>query len=62
MKLPAKNEVDGVKWTAERFQALLGRDPSPGEAKTFAEAWKTEACKPATILHAILTSTEYQHY
>jgi hypothetical protein len=62
MKLPRKAEVDGASWTAERFRALLGRDPSPAEAATFADAWKTEACRPATILHAILTSTEYQHY
>ena len=40
----------------------LGREPSPNELKTFIDAWKSETCRPATILHAILTSTEYQHY
>jgi hypothetical protein len=60
--LPEKEKTDAAQWTSERFRALLGREPSPQELKTFTEAWKAEACRPATILHAILTSTEYQHY
>ena len=60
--LPEKDKIDPAQWIAERFRALLGREPSPNELKTFTEAWKSEACRPATILHAILTSTEYQHY
>lgn len=60
--LPEKEKVDAAKWIADRFRALLFRDPSPIELKTFTEEWKSESCRPATILHAILTSTEYQHY
>jgi hypothetical protein len=62
VKLPAKEGADGAAFTAQSFRSLLGRDPSTNEALVFAEAWKTKDCSPATILHAILTSTEYQHY
>jgi hypothetical protein len=60
--LPAKAEVDASAWITGRFRALLFRDPSPNELKTFTETWKSKACNPATILHAILTGPEYQHY
>jgi phosphoribosylformylglycinamidine (FGAM) synthase-like enzyme len=62
VSLPEKEKTDAAQWIADRFRALLFRDPSPTELKTFTDAWKSESCRPATILHAILTSTEYQHY
>jgi hypothetical protein len=60
--LPEKDKTDPAQWVPERYRALLGRDPSANELKTFTDAWTSKDCRPATILHAILTSTEYQHY
>ena len=63
VSLPEKDEDrPGRSGSRSGSGALLFRDPSPSELKTFTEAWKSESCRPATILHAILTSTEYQHY
>ncbi len=59
---PPKNEIKPATWIPDQFLHMLGRSPSPAELETFLDVWKTPACRPSTILHAILTSAEYQHY
>jgi hypothetical protein len=61
--LPEKKSIrDPRTWIAQRFEALLGRAPSTQELDTFAVAFADEACRPATVLYALVTHAEYQLY
>jgi hypothetical protein len=62
VELPEKSSVDAAEWIKSRFRTYLFRDPGAAELKTFTDAWQSEGCRPATIVHAILTGTEYQYY
>ena len=63
MKLPERGAIgDPVPWVTDLFRRLLGRDPSEQELTTFVEALRDPACRPATVLYAIVTHPEYQSY
>jgi hypothetical protein len=59
---PRKQDADAATWISGRFERLLARPPSPEELATFTATWRSEACRPTTVLHALLTSAEYDHY
>lgn len=60
--LPEKSEVRPDVWIPDQFRRFLGRKPSQEELAAFSAAWAKDACKPGTILHALLTGTDYDHY
>jgi len=60
--LPEKSAVDPSRWIPEQFLRLLGRRPTQDELATFLDAWASEACRPSTVLHALLTGAEYDRY
>jgi len=47
-------------WIRELFERLLGRSPDAGELATFCEAFADPACRPATVMYAIVSHPEYQ--
>jgi hypothetical protein len=61
-RLPDKDAADARSFVVDAFLRLLCRPPTQAEATAFAEAWATKACRPSTVLHALLTSSEYDHY
>jgi hypothetical protein len=60
--LPKKDDVDPARWIEEQFVRLFARRPSQAELGAFTATWRKPACRPATILHALLTSPEYDRY
>lgn len=59
--LPERTSIpDAAAWIAELFERLLGRSPRPAELTTFVEALADPACRPATVLYAIVSHPEYQ--
>jgi hypothetical protein len=61
--LPERERVeDPTKWIAELFRRHLGREASEGELAEFDAAFHDPACRPATVLVAIVTGAEYQSY
>lgn len=62
-KLPPRLGIpDPEKWVTDLFRRLLGRDPTAVELATFAESLNDTACRPATVIYAIVTHPEYQSY
>ncbi len=47
-------------WIRGLFERLLGRAPSTSEEAAFLESFSTPACRPATVLYAIVSHPEYQ--
>ena len=62
VELPEKSAIKPDAWIPEQFQRFLSRRPSQAEVAAFTAAFEKNACKPTTILHAILTGTDYDHY
>jgi len=63
MKLPERAAIgDPQPWVTDLFRRLLGRDPNAPELAAFVEALRDPACRPATVLYAIVTHPEYQSY
>ena len=62
VSLPMKEETDAAAWIEDRFLRLLARRPTQTEQAAFLATWRKPACKPSTVLHAILTSPEYDLY
>jgi hypothetical protein len=59
--VPARRDIDDpTKWVGEQFERLLGRRASPAELKSFVEAFHDPACRPTTVLYALVTAPEYQ--
>lgn len=52
--------TDPGAWITELFERLLGRSPTPDELTTFRESFADSACRPATVLYAIVSHPEYQ--
>ena len=59
--IPERGAIpDPGEWIEGLFERLLGRSPSPEERASFLAAVQDEACRPATILYAILSHPQYQ--
>jgi hypothetical protein len=59
--LPERAEIpDPRAWITATFQRLLGRAVEPAELAEFEAAFKDPACRPATVLYAIVSHPEYQ--
>ena len=50
------------RWISSLFERLLGRAPSAAELTSFVESFRDPACRPETVLYAIVTHPEYQSY
>lgn len=51
---------DPASWIHGLFERLLGRPPSAEEHAVFLESFSDPACRPATVLYAIVSHSEYQ--
>lgn len=51
---------DSAAWTRAQFERLLGRQPTARECAAFLDALQDPACRPATVLYAIVSHPEYQ--
>jgi hypothetical protein len=61
--VPTRSDVDDpTKWVGDQFRRLLGREAAESELKTFVTAFHDPACRPATVLYALVTGPEYQSY
>lgn len=60
--LPDKAEIRPETWIPEQFRRFLARQPSQSELSVFTAAFAKDSCKPGTILHALLTGTDYDRY
>lgn len=61
--LPEKRAVkDPRAWVYGLFRKLLGRDATSDELDAFVDAFTDPACRPATVLYALVTHPEYQTY
>lgn len=60
--VPPEAGLDVRTYVEEQFRRFLGRAPNPQELAAFEAALKEPACSPATLVHAIVSSAEYQHY
>ena len=61
--LPEKDAIENpTAWTGDLFLRLLGREATQDELKTFVTAFHDPACRPETVVYAILSSPEYHLY
>ncbi len=61
--LPARAEIeDPTAWIAELFERLLGRTASAEELRTFVTAFHDPACRPSTVVYALISHPEYHRY
>jgi len=59
--LPGRSSIpDATAWIAGLFERLLGRSPRAAELAAFCEAFADPACRPATVMYAIISHPEYQ--
>jgi hypothetical protein len=58
--LPEKDAIDDpTAWIADLFRRWLGREARKEELAAFVEAFHDPACRPQTIVYALLSSPEY---
>ncbi len=60
--LPAKEAMEPRAFVEEQFSRYLARTPTAEESAAFIDALNDPGCEPRTIVHAIVSSTEYQNY
>jgi hypothetical protein len=53
---------DPTAWVAGLFERLLGRAASEAELAAFVSAFHDPACKPGTVVYAIVSHPEYHRY
>lgn len=59
--LPERAEIaDPEAWIAGNLERLLGRPALPAELGEFLAAFRDPACRPATVLYAIVSHPAYQ--
>jgi hypothetical protein len=59
--IPERESIpDAEAWIQGLFERLLGRSPLAKELATFVEAYADPACRPGTVLYAIVSHPEYQ--
>jgi hypothetical protein len=51
---------DTSAWIGALFERLLGRPPLAAEHSAFVEAFQDPACRPETVVYAIVSHPEYQ--
>jgi hypothetical protein len=59
---PREMIVNPDDWIRELFEKLLARAPSEAELQTFVAAFDDPACRPETIVYALVSHPEYHHY
>jgi hypothetical protein len=60
-RVPDRQSIeDPARWIGELFGRLLGRAPTAEEQETFLAALSDPACKPSTVVYAIVSHPEYQ--
>ncbi len=63
VSLPEKAAIaDPAAWIEAEFDRLLGRGPRPDEVAAFVEAFRDPACRPQTVLLALLSDPDYHQY
>lgn len=61
--LPERGDIaDAGAWVDGWFERCLARAPSAAERKAFVEALAQPACRPHTLVQAIVASAEYARY
>ena len=61
VQLPARDEVrDPTAWIGTLFDRYLGRAARPEELAAFVRAFHDPACRPQTVVYAIVSHPEYQ--
>jgi|SRR5262245_35429332 len=60
-RIPGRESIpDPAAWISALFERLLGRTPREAELAAFSEAFADPACRPTTVLYAIVSHPEYQ--
>ena len=58
--LPSREEIEHPRqWIRDSFVRYFGRLPTEEELSTFREAFRDPACRPETVVYALLTHPEY---
>jgi len=58
--LPSREEIEHPhQWIRDSFVRYFGRLPTKEELTTFREAFRDPACRPETVVYALLTHPEY---
>ena len=61
--VPEKADIpDATTWVRGLFERLLGRAASEPELKAFVSAFHEEACRPTTVVYALVSHPEYHTY
>lgn len=61
--IPSKASIESpTSWVEELFLRLLGREATQAELKAYVTVFHQPACRPQTILYALLSSPEYHRY
>jgi hypothetical protein len=60
--LPARDGLDAGAFVTGTFRRYLGRDPGAEELADFTKILADPACRPATVVQAVVTHWEYQYY
>lgn len=59
--MPERSSLeDSAVWVRVTFERLLGRSPEDAELAVFVSALADPACRPATVVYAIVSHPEYQ--
>jgi hypothetical protein len=60
-RIESADAIDDPKgWITTTFERFLGRAPTERESTLFLAAYSEPACRPETIVHAIVSCPEYQ--
>ena len=61
--VPERDEIENpTAWVADHFRRLLGRAASEDELRAFVTALHDPACRPSTVLYAIVSHPEYHRF
>jgi hypothetical protein len=61
--LPERDEIeDPTSWVADLFLRLLGREASQEELRVFVTAFHDPACRPSTVVYALVSHPEYHRF
>ncbi|MFT5286403.1 MAG: hypothetical protein ACI8TQ_002571 [Planctomycetota bacterium] len=58
--LPQRKAIPNrAQWIGDQFLRFYGRPPSESELQTFVDTFRDPACRPETVVYALLTHSEY---
>jgi len=61
--VPERGAIENpTAWVADLFRRLLGREATRDELGTFVTAFHDPACRPSTVLYALVSHPEYHSY